>query len=105
MGYSVYEEGEYVDSADITHHQPLFEVVKSKLDNWRNIGAPGIILEWIANGVNFQPTHTIPTFYHKQMTHEPDARAYWHSRLKPHYIGSGAIRAIPPPPTKRNLRV
>ena len=46
----------------------------------------------------FEPTALIPNFFHTQLTHAEDARQYWHTTLKPHYVNSGAIRHIPPPP-------
>ena len=39
----------------------------------------------------------IPNFFHKQLEHSPEAIAYWQTRLKLHYLSSGAIQLIPPP--------
>ena len=96
-GLSVFEDGEWVDSADIVHQKPLYEVVKERIHNWRAIGASDMILDWIENGVYFEPIKEIPNYFHKQLKHTTEARAYWHSKLKPHYLGSGSIRQIDPP--------
>ena len=86
------------DSVHITHAKPLYLVVRDHLSTWQDIGAPPHILTWIQDGVFFDTTSVIPTFFHKQLPHDQEALSYWHTKLKPHYLQSGAIRAIPPPP-------
>lgn len=85
------------DSADITHNEPLFDRVRRHLPAWEQIGAPAIILQWIKEGVSFPLTHPITPFFHSQINHSPDALHYWHTKLKTHYLASGAIERIPPP--------
>ena len=65
---------------------------------WESIGTPSVILSWIRDGVYFPVTQSVPPFFHKQLTHDPAARLYWHTKLRPHYLSSGAIRLVPPPP-------
>ena len=54
-----------VDSTDIHHTRPLYEVVASKRDTWKQIGASPVVLDWITNGVYFPIQGTIPNFFHK----------------------------------------
>ena len=89
------------DSVDITHDKPLYAVVKDHLHNWEAIGAPPHVLSWIREGVHFETTEDVPPFFHAQLSHSPEALQYWNTKLKPHYLASGAIRRIPPPPPHR----
>ena len=85
------------DSADIHHGQPLYMNVRDKIANWERIGASPLVLEWIQSGVYFELTHEPETFFHTQITHTEEALHYWHTKLKPHYLASGAIVQVDPP--------
>lgn len=99
-----YEEGEFVDSANIQLEKPLYEQVRDRIHVWREIGTNATVLSWIENGVFFPTTRDVPCFHHSQLDHDEEARKYWHTILKPHYIRGGAIRRIPaPPPHRRHV--
>ncbi len=93
LAYEI-EEGEFTDSASITLLKPLFEQVRDKILQWENIGTPKIITQWIKEGVYIKPTRIILPFHQKSIPHNLKARTYWHTKLKPHYISSGAIQRI-----------
>jgi hypothetical protein len=60
-----------------------------------------MVLDWIANGVNFPIKKRIPPFFHKSSTVlDDEEKAYWEGTLLPHYIATGAIIEIERPQHK-----
>lgn len=60
-GYSI--PNLYTSAEHWVYDVPLFQQVRRKLSYWRSIGAPKHVLNWIAFGVDIQPTYAIPYFF------------------------------------------
>ena len=45
----------YLDSASVNHAIPLHQKVRDNIEAWRELGSAQFVLDWIQNGVYFEP--------------------------------------------------
>ncbi len=97
LGSSSFLEASFTDSASVISDKPLFEKVRERLPAWQAINTSPFILDWIHNGVHMPMTDTPFNFHHKNAELPAEELAYWHDKLEPHYLASGAIIKIDRP--------